>query len=97
MPADLSDTDIESEGTSSQNLGSPTHMSYAIHLFKLAKINSEIKYVANSVNPDAPNYSYPAIISINAWQEEVLSRSTNGRQTFRQRETPMITAGRFFS
>ncbi|KAH8167708.1 hypothetical protein CIB48_g537 [Xylaria polymorpha] len=74
MPADLSDTDIESEGTSSQNLGSPTHMSYAIHLFKLAKINSEIKYVANSVNPDAPNYSYPAIISINAWQEEVLSR-----------------------
>ncbi|KAI0468521.1 fungal-specific transcription factor domain-containing protein [Xylaria cf. heliscus] len=74
MPADLSDTEIESEATPSLSLGTTTYMGYAIHLFKLAKINSEIKYVANSVNSDAPNYAYPAVIDINAWQKEVLSR-----------------------
>ncbi|KAI0908497.1 fungal-specific transcription factor domain-containing protein [Ustulina deusta] len=74
MPADLSDADIESEVIPTPSLSSPTHMTYAIHLFKLAKINSEIKYVANSVNPDAPNYAYPAVIDINAWQKEVLAR-----------------------
>lgn len=47
-------------------------MTYAIHLFKLAKINSEIKYVANSVNSNAPRYAYPAIIDIYAWQKAVL-------------------------
>ncbi|KAI1424509.1 fungal-specific transcription factor domain-containing protein [Xylaria sp. FL1777] len=73
-PADLSDNDIESEVTSTPSLGAPTHMTYAIHLFKLAKINSEIKYVANSVNSDAPNYAYPAIIDISVWQKEVLTR-----------------------
>ncbi|KAI1735908.1 fungal-specific transcription factor domain-containing protein [Xylaria scruposa] len=73
IPADLSDTDLES-GASISSLGTPTHLTYAIHLFKLAKINSEIKYVANSVNADAPNYAYPAIIDINAWQKEVLLR-----------------------
>ncbi|TGJ78472.1 hypothetical protein E0Z10_g10298 [Xylaria hypoxylon] len=72
IPADLSDADIESESIPS--LSAPTHMTYAIHLFRLAKINSEIKYVANSVNPDAPNYAYPAVIDINAWQKEVLAR-----------------------
>ncbi|KAI1350776.1 fungal-specific transcription factor domain-containing protein [Xylaria sp. FL0043] len=74
MPSDLADTDIESEATSRPNLNAPTHMTYAIHLFKLAKINSEIKYVANSVNADAPNYAYPGIIDINAWQKDVLAR-----------------------
>ncbi|KAI0549674.1 fungal-specific transcription factor domain-containing protein [Xylaria curta] len=74
IPADLSDTDLDSGATSASSLDMPTHMTYAIHLFKLAKINSEIKYVANSVNADAPNYAYPAIIDINAWQKEVLLR-----------------------
>ncbi|KAI1150484.1 fungal-specific transcription factor domain-containing protein [Nemania diffusa] len=74
LPADLSDAEIEGEETSTLNLGTPTHMSYAIHLFKLAKINSEIKYVANSVNPNVPNYAYPAIIDIIAWQKDALSR-----------------------
>ncbi|KAI1128669.1 fungal-specific transcription factor domain-containing protein [Nemania abortiva] len=74
MPADLSDTELESEASLTLSSGMPTHMSYAIRLFKLAKINSEIKYVANSVNSDAPSYSYPAIIDLNAWQKEILSR-----------------------
>jgi hypothetical protein len=76
MPADLSDADIESEATptSTSSSGTPTHMSYAIRLFKLAKMNSEIKYVANSVNQGVPNYAYPAVIDIIAWQKDVLSR-----------------------
>ncbi|KAI1191815.1 fungal-specific transcription factor domain-containing protein [Nemania serpens] len=74
MPADLSDGEVESEATPALNPSRQSHMSYAIRLFKLAKINTEIKYVANSVNPDAPNYAYPAVIDINAWQKEVLSR-----------------------
>ncbi|KAI1119287.1 fungal-specific transcription factor domain-containing protein [Nemania sp. NC0429] len=74
MPADLSDGELESEAMPAPNSSRPTHMSYAIRLFKLAKINTEIKYVANSVNPDAPNYAYPAVIDINAWQKEVMSR-----------------------
>ncbi|KAI1279274.1 fungal-specific transcription factor domain-containing protein [Xylaria sp. FL0933] len=74
MPSDLADADIENEVTSRPDLNAPTHMTYAIHLFQLAKINSEIKYVANSVNSDAPNYAYPGIIDINAWQKDVLAR-----------------------
>ncbi|GAW11632.1 hypothetical protein ANO14919_009790 [Xylariales sp. No.14919] len=74
IPADLSDADIESEVLPTSNVGAPTHMTYAIHLFRLAKMNSEIKYVANSVNSDAPNYSYPGVIDLNAWQKEILAR-----------------------
>ncbi|KAF2969930.1 hypothetical protein GQX73_g3630 [Xylaria multiplex] len=74
IPADLSDIDIESETLPTLSPSAPTHMTYAIHLFRLARINSEIKYVANSVNRDAPNYAYPAIININAWQKEVLAQ-----------------------
>ncbi|KAI3319602.1 hypothetical protein HD806DRAFT_538952 [Xylariaceae sp. AK1471] len=74
IPPDLSDADVESEAALSSSLCTPTHMSYAIHLFKLARINSEIKYVANSVNSDIPNYAYPGVIDINAWQTDVLKR-----------------------
>ncbi|KAI0425381.1 fungal-specific transcription factor domain-containing protein [Xylaria sp. FL1042] len=74
MPSDLADADIESEGIQHPNPSAPTHMTYAIHLFKLAKINSEIKYVANSVHSDTPNYAYPVIIDINAWQKDALTR-----------------------
>jgi hypothetical protein len=43
-------------------------MAYSVHLFKLAKLNSEIKYVANSVVREAPKYAYPTIIDIIEWQ-----------------------------
>ncbi|KAI0521553.1 fungal-specific transcription factor domain-containing protein [Xylaria bambusicola] len=75
LPADLSDADIGNESIPAPtSSNTSTHMTYAIHLFKLAKINSEIKYVANSVNPNAPSYAYPAIIDINAWQRDVLAK-----------------------
>lgn len=43
-----------------------------MHLFKLAKLNSEIKYVANSVVKGTPSYAYPAIIDIGDWHKNML-------------------------
>jgi hypothetical protein len=47
-------------------------MCFSIHLFELAKINSEIKYVANSVNRAAPPYALPAVSDYQAWQKGIL-------------------------
>jgi hypothetical protein len=43
-----------------------------VHLFRLAKLNSEIKYVANSVVSGSPSYAYPAIVDINDWHKNML-------------------------
>lgn len=52
----------------------PTSISNAIHLFKLARLNSEIKYVANSISHETPAYTYPRIPNIFDWQRDVLRR-----------------------
>jgi hypothetical protein len=39
----------------------------------LAKINSEIKYVANSIVRDSPTYAYPQIKDIRDWQSSISS------------------------
>ena len=44
-------------------------MAYAIHFFKLARINSEMKYVLHSVNRVTPSYAYPVIPDILQWQD----------------------------
>ena len=49
-------------------------MAISIHLFKLAKLNSEIKYVANSVVRDVPTYAYPAIRDVSAWQSGMMQQ-----------------------
>lgn len=49
-------------------------MSHSIHLFRLAKLNSEIKYVANSIVRDSPSYAYPNIINIHDWQSSMLQQ-----------------------
>ena len=46
-------------------------MAFAVHLFKLARINSEMKYVLHSVNRETPSYAYPAIRDILQWQDNV--------------------------
>ncbi|KAH6682191.1 fungal-specific transcription factor domain-containing protein [Plectosphaerella plurivora] len=46
----------------------------ALHLFKLTKLNSELKYVANSVVRDTPRWAYPAVINILDWQADLLTR-----------------------
>lgn len=49
-------------------------MAVSIHLFKLAKLNSEIKYVANSVVRNVPTYAYPAIRDVSAWQSSMMQQ-----------------------
>ncbi|EGX91719.1 C6 transcription factor, putative [Cordyceps militaris CM01] len=50
----------------------PLDISYSIHLFRATKINSEIKYVANSIVQEAPRYAYPPQTDIHGWQSNVL-------------------------
>lgn len=49
-------------------------MTYSIHLFKLAQINSEIKYVMHSICRDPPRYAYPPVVDIHQWQREMIDR-----------------------
>ncbi|KAL1892469.1 hypothetical protein Sste5346_006979 [Sporothrix stenoceras] len=51
-----------------------TNLTFAIHLFKLARLNSEIKYVANSVVRSAPPYAYPPVADIHAWRSSLLEQ-----------------------
>lgn len=52
----------------------PTHMSVAIHLFKLALLNSEAKYVLHSISYDPLPYASPTILDVFRWQESLLQR-----------------------
>ncbi|RAH39680.1 Zn(II)2Cys6 transcription factor [Aspergillus brunneoviolaceus CBS 621.78] len=54
------------------SLEAPSHMSYSIHLFKLAQLNSEIKYVMHSICRDAPAYAYPPVKDIFGWQRDMI-------------------------
>lgn len=49
-------------------------MAVSIHLFSLAKLNSEIKYVANSIVRNVPTYAYPAIRDVVVWQSDMLQQ-----------------------
>jgi hypothetical protein len=49
-----------------------THLSCAIHLFKLARMNSEIKYITHSVYRDPPTYAYPPVTDILQWQCDMI-------------------------
>lgn len=49
-------------------------MTYSIHLFKLARINSEIKYIMHSVCRDPPRYAYPAVTDIHQWQRDMIDQ-----------------------
>lgn len=60
------------------------NMALSIHLFKLAKINSEIKYVANSIVREAPSYAYPPISDIHAWQRGMLTQLDQWASTIPQ-------------
>lgn len=53
---------------------SPSHISFGIHLFKAARLNSEIKYVMHSISREPPAYAYPPIRDIFIWQREMLER-----------------------
>lgn len=56
-------------------------MTLSIHLFKLTKLNSEFKYVANSIVRNTPRYAYPAIVNIHDWQRDFVQRLDEIEQT----------------
>lgn len=47
-------------------------MSLSIRLFKLAQLNSEIKYVMHSICRDVPSYAYPPVKDIFTWQRDMM-------------------------
>ncbi|KAJ5385614.1 hypothetical protein N7517_003525 [Penicillium concentricum] len=75
LPSDVSDGDL-SESISGETSGNRTtsHMTFSIHLFRLARINSEIKYVMHSICRDPPRYAYPPVPDIHLWQKEMIER-----------------------
>ncbi|WDK19873.1 fungal specific transcription factor domain-containing protein [Colletotrichum graminicola] len=71
LPQDIDDASLQNFEQQPQN-APPGRMAFSIHLFRLAKLNSEFKYVANSVVRKTPRYAYPAVIDINEWQREMI-------------------------
>ncbi|OKL56179.1 hypothetical protein UA08_08561 [Talaromyces atroroseus] len=73
FPLDISDADLISAtpGESAVNR-TPSHMSLSIRLFRLAQLNSEIKYIMHSINRDVPHYAYPPVKDIFAWQRDMM-------------------------
>ncbi|KAL2868116.1 Zn(II)2Cys6 transcription factor [Aspergillus lucknowensis] len=73
FPSAISDPDLArtafDQGGCSET---PSHMSYSVHLFRLAKINSEIKYVMHSINRDTPAYAFPPVRDIFSWQQDMI-------------------------
>ncbi|QGA14794.1 hypothetical protein EYB26_002450 [Talaromyces marneffei] len=47
-------------------------MSLSIRLFRLAQLNSEIKYVMHSIRRDIPSYAYPPVKDILTWQRDMM-------------------------
>ncbi|KAF4342331.1 positive regulator of purine utilization [Fusarium beomiforme] len=73
MPMGLSDEQLASQGQQ-QTTGPSSEMAFAIHLFEAAKLNSEIKYIAQSIVRDTPRYAYPRVTDINEWKNNMLQR-----------------------
>ncbi|KAK6823725.1 fungal transcription factor regulatory middle homology region [Aspergillus parasiticus SU-1] len=75
LPMDISDLELmrpDAQERSPEQ--SPSHISFGIHLFKAARLNSEIKYVMHSISREPPAYAYPPIRDIFIWQREMLER-----------------------
>ncbi|KAI4722377.1 hypothetical protein E4T48_01314 [Aureobasidium sp. EXF-10727] len=75
LPADIDDMSLQQANVGSRTQEQPpSHMSYAIHLFKLARLNSEMKYILHSISRDTPAYAYPAVRCMKTWQAEMVNR-----------------------
>ncbi|KAL4800319.1 fungal-specific transcription factor domain-containing protein [Aspergillus venezuelensis] len=64
-----------------------SHISYSIHLFRLARLNSEIKYIMHSVNRETPAYALPAVRNILTWQQDMMASLDNWFQTSPQQSS----------
>ncbi|KAF4466694.1 Positive regulator of purine utilization [Fusarium albosuccineum] len=74
MPQGLNDDELTDLNQRHMTVvsGASKDMDFAMHLFRAAKLNSEIKYVANSINRDSPRYAYPPVMDIRDWQTSML-------------------------
>ncbi|BCS05495.1 Zn(II)2Cys6 transcription factor [Aspergillus luchuensis] len=87
-PLDIPDTDlVDPVSNRNESQESPSHMSHSIHLFKLAKMNSEIKYVMHSIQRDVPSYAYPPVRDIFTWQRDMIERLKDWKSTIPQEST----------
>ncbi|KAF7718199.1 Positive regulator of purine utilization [Penicillium ucsense] len=75
FPSDSSDAQLASGNVGGRSVNSPpSHMTYSIHLFRLARLNSEIKYIMHSVCREPPRYAYPPVPDIQVWQRDMVDR-----------------------
>ncbi|PWY71237.1 hypothetical protein BO83DRAFT_362606 [Aspergillus eucalypticola CBS 122712] len=88
FPLDMPDTGLVNPVPNrNESQESPSHMSHSIHVFKLAKINSEIKYVMHSIQRDVPSYAYPPVRDIFAWQRDMIETLKDWKSTIPQEST----------
>ncbi|KAL6895202.1 DNA-binding domain-containing protein [Trichoderma longibrachiatum] len=82
IPKDVNDDELTEEGVrpSARPPGSLTTMTSAIHLFKWARLCSEIKTVIFCTDRNYPPYVSPAITDMTAWRTDVISRLRKWRQ-----------------
>ncbi|KAH7303447.1 fungal-specific transcription factor domain-containing protein [Stachybotrys elegans] len=71
LPENIDDEALASLPPSTSNTPLSMSFSFAIHLCALTKLNSEIKYIANSVAPASLGYAYPSNINLIDWQREM--------------------------
>ncbi|KAJ5767387.1 uncharacterized protein N7511_005003 [Penicillium nucicola] len=81
LPLDISDTQLAEQITQERSHQEPpSHITFSIHLFRITRMNSEIKYVMHSICRDAPRYAYPPVTDIYLWQKEMLGRLQSWRE-----------------
>lgn len=69
LPLDIADLDVVD--TRAAEYSQPSPLVYSIHLFKLSRMNSEIKYIMHSISRDTPAYAYPPVRDILTWQRDM--------------------------
>ncbi|OGM45825.1 hypothetical protein ABOM_005485 [Aspergillus bombycis] len=80
-PLDVDDDQLKTGHPSPRQSNEPlTNMTSAIHLFKLARFNSEIKCVLYCVDRQYPPYTQPAITDAENWKVDILTRLRQWRE-----------------
>ncbi|RSM04321.1 hypothetical protein CEP52_006913 [Fusarium oligoseptatum] len=80
-PSDVDDNQLKTEQPKPRASDEPfTNISSAIHLFKLARFNSEIKCVLYCVDRQYPPYTQPAITDAESWRVDILNRLRQWRR-----------------
>ncbi|KAJ6786332.1 hypothetical protein PWT90_04722 [Aphanocladium album] len=74
LPQEIEDAMLSTTPQSSPAKMKYFGIAYSVHLFRATQINSEIKYVANSIVQEAPRYAYPPQTDIRGWQHSVLQQ-----------------------